>query len=160
MNHDFGIEHKNSSDEGVKYFFNTNYCENGTSSPLLVAYSLKEKDIVRTLLNFGADPSLKELKSHRSLIDMIREADADPSMVHLVSDCFMQAIVQANVAMIKQYLRAGFDLNAPSSASSLPDANSYLHWAAMYANDSVVRLLIEHGAHVNAVNKYVSTFSS
>jgi hypothetical protein len=73
-------------------------------------------------------------------------------MIQLLSDCFMQAIVQSNVVSLRQYIRAGFELNRPG-ASLLPDGNSYLHWATMYATESVVRLLVESGAEVNCINK-------
>lgn len=137
----------------MKYFFNANYCENNTSSPLLVAYSFRDKDLLRTLLNFGADPSLKDLKSNKCLIDLLRD-ETDKSIIQLVSDCFMQSIVQGNLTALRQYISAGFQLNvADSTGLSLPDNNSYLHWAVMYSNEAVVRLLLENGAHVNSVNK-------
>lgn len=107
---------------------------------------------MRTLLNFGADPSLKDLKSNKCLIDFLRE-ETDPGIYQLVSDCFMQSIVQANSSNVRQYLSAGFELNPPESSCSLPDKNSYLHWAAMYADEAIVRLLLENGALVNSINK-------
>lgn len=58
------LVHSNS-EESIKYFFNSNFCENGTTSPLLVAYYLKDKDIIKILLNFGADPGLADLKSQK-----------------------------------------------------------------------------------------------
>lgn len=105
---------------------------------------------MRTLLNFGADPSLKDLKSNKCLIDFLHE-ETDPGIYQLVSDCFMQSIVQANSSSVRQYLSAGFELNPPES--SLPDNNSYLHWAAIYADEAIVRLLLENGALVNSANK-------
>lgn len=76
-------------------------------------------------------------------------------MKQLLSDCFMQAIVQNNLVSLGQYLHAGFDVN--SSETSLPDKCSYLHWACMFANEPVVRLLLENGADVNCANKNGAT---
>lgn len=122
-----------------------------------MAYALRDKDLIRTLLNFGADPSLRDTKTNKCLLDLIRETgDSAADIAQLVSDCFMQSIVQANVASLEQYLRAGFELN-PGGRLVLPDANSYLHWAVMYANEPVVRLLLDNGASVTAVNKSGST---
>lgn len=139
-------------DDSLKYFFNANYCENNTSSPLLVAYSLRDKDLIRTLLNFGADPSLKDLKSNKCLMDFVLD-ESDLSMIQLVSDCFMQSIVQSNLTTVRQFLSAGFDLNITESHCTLPDNNSYLHWAVMYSSEPIVRLLLENGAKINSLNK-------
>ncbi|CAF0708130.1 unnamed protein product [Brachionus calyciflorus] len=146
-----------NSDESVKYFFNSNYCENETTSPLLIAYHLKDRDLIRTLLNFGADPGLTDSKSKKCLIELINEddsADAEP-MRQLLSDSFMQSIVQNNLISLAHYLHAGFDVN--NSSVSLPDKNSYLHWACMFSNESVVRLLLENGAIINSINKNGAT---
>jgi hypothetical protein len=79
-------------------------------------------------------------------------------MLQLLSDSFMQSIVQNNLLSVRQYLRGGFDLNNNLNHKiHLPDKNTYLHWACMYANENVVRLLLENGADVNSVNKYGAT---
>jgi hypothetical protein len=138
---------------------------NGTTNPLLVAYGLKDKDLIRSLLNFGADPSLKDLKEKKCMVELVLEGKNE-SMLQLLSDSFMQALVQNNLMSIRQYIAAGFDLNLNnnnnnSSGSnmriSIPDNNSYLHWACMYSSESVIRLLLESGASVKAVNKYGAT---
>ena len=128
-----------------------------------MAYRIKDKDLLRTLLNFGADPSLADTKTHKCLTDLIKEENSDKNlasqMKQLLSDCFMQSIVQLNIQSIRQFLRSGFDLNNSSlnGETRLPDSNSYLHWAVMYANEPVVRLLVENGAFVNAQNKHGAT---
>ncbi len=152
-----------SSDDNLKYFFNSNYCENGTTNPLLIAYRLKDKDLIRTLLNFGADPGLADFTTKKSLIELINKEKLTDSnyynqMMQLLSGCFMQAIVQTNIHSLNLFLSAGFELNiADKKVVSLPDENSYLHWAVMYANEPVVRLLLENGANVNVQNKYGAT---
>ena len=83
-------------------------------------------------------------------------------MRQLLNDSFMQAIVQANVHSVRQFLASGFDVNSNNptekrSFSRLPDDNSYLHWAVMYANEPIVRLLLENGADVNSTNKFGAT---
>ncbi len=113
--------------------------------------------MLRTLLNFGADPSLADTKTRKCLTELINEEKGDNPMAsqmkQLLSDCFMQSIVQVNIQSIRQYLRSGFELNNIDEAR-LPDGNTYLHWAVMYANEPVVRLLLENGANVNVTNKH------
>jgi hypothetical protein len=143
----------------LKFFFNSNYCVNGTTNPLLVAYGLKDKDLIRSLLNFGADPSLKDTKEKKCLVELIYESKNE-SMLQLLSDSFMQTLVQNNVASARQYVQAGFDLNTNNVNGmriSVPDNNSYLHWACMYSSEAIIRLLLESGASVKAVNKYGAT---
>jgi hypothetical protein len=143
----------------VKFFFNSNYCVNATTNPLLVAYGLKDKDLIRSLLNFGADPSLRDLKQKKCLVELIYESKNE-SMLQLLSDSFMQSLVQNNTLSVRQYVQAGFDLNTNNVNGmriTIPDNNSYLHWACMYSNEAVIRLLLESGASVKAVNKYGAT---
>lgn len=154
-------ENKNSS-ESVKYFFNTNYCVNGTTNPLLVAYSMKDRDLIRALLNFGADPSLADTKTNKNLTQLIYEdaqqaSDEKSSMKQLLSDCFMQSIVQNDERALRQFVESGLEVNIRDESVVLPDQNTYLHWAALYANESVVRYLLDNGAEVNATNKYGAT---
>lgn len=109
------------------------------------------------MLNFGADPSLREPVNKKCLIEIVNEekdASLKTSMLQLLGDSFMQALVQNNLASIRQFIQAGFDFN---QQSFLPDQNSYLHWACMYSCESVIRLLLESGANVRAVNKHGAT---
>lgn len=85
-------------------------------------------------------------------MEFVRD-ESDLSMIQLVSDCFMQSIAQSNLTTVRQFLSAGFDLNLPESSLSLPDNNSYLHWAVMYSSEPIVRLLLENGAKINSQNK-------
>ena len=127
---------KNNAEDSIKYFFNSNYCENGMTSPLLVAYNIKDRDCVRALLNFGADPSLIDNKTKKCLTQLIKEEKSNSShnsMKQVLSDCFMQLIVQNNLASLKQFLSSGFEinLNEDEDKHTLPDDNSYLHWAVL-----------------------------
>ena len=121
---------------------------------MLVAYEQKNCDIIRTLLNFGADPSLVDQKNGKCLLSLINQ-DNSSVMLQVLSDSFMQSIVQNNLNSVKQYLKAGFDANGASVV--LPDDNSYLHWACMYSNEPIVRLLLDNGSLVNSVNKNGAT---
>ena len=129
------MKEKNYAEESVKYFFNSNYCENGTTSPLLVAYSIKDRDLVRALLNFGADPSLIDNKTKKCLTQLVKEesTNGQNSMKQVLADCFMQLIVQNNLTSLKQFISSGFEinLNEDDNKHTLPDNNSYLHWAAL-----------------------------
>lgn len=110
---------------------------------------------MRALLNFGADPSLADTKHKKCLTQLVMENQLDDSMKQLLSDSFMQAIAQNNLKIIKQFLDSGFEENL--NKKCLPDENTYLHWAVMYSNEPMVRLMLEHGAEVNAVNKFGAT---
>ncbi len=67
----------------------------------------------------------------------------------------MQAIVQKNFSILEQFLTSGFQLIGANKC--LPDDNTYLHWAVMYSTEPIVRLLLEKGSDVNAVNKFGAT---
>lgn len=148
------IEKKDLKDS-LKYFFNSNFCENGTTNPLIIAYKLQNRDILRALLNLGADPSLIDVKHKKCLTQLINEDTSDSSMKQLLNDSFMQAIAQNNHSSLNQFLASGFDLNGDKNG--LPDGNTYLHWAVMYSKEPIVRLLLEHGSEVNGVNKFGAT---
>lgn len=120
----------------------------------MVAYEQKNCDIIRTLLNFGADPSLVDQKNGKCLLSLINQENSSV-MLQVLSDSFMQSIVQNNLNSVKQFLKAGFDANGVSVV--LPDDNSYLHWACMFSNESIVRLLLDNGSLVNSVNKNGAT---
>jgi hypothetical protein len=87
------------------------------------------------LLNFGADPSLIDTKTKKCLTQLVNEekANSQNSMKQVLSDCFMQLIVQNNLTSLKQFLSSGFEinLNEDEDKHSLPDNNSYLHWAVL-----------------------------
>lgn len=148
------FKEKTNEEYNIKYFFNSNYCENGTTNPLLVAYNLKSRDIVRALLNFGADPGLIDNKNKKCLTQLIKE-DTNNSMKQVLSDCFMQLIVQNNLISLKQFLSSGFEINLNEDDFkniTLPDNNTYLHWAALYSTEPIARLLLENGADPNRLN--------
>lgn len=120
-----------------------------------MAYTLKDRDILRALLSLGADPSLIDVKHKKCLTQLIKEDTSNENMKQLLNDSFMQAIAQNNLTTLNQFLTSGFELN--SSTTCLPDDNTYLHWSAMYSTEPVVRVLLEHGSDVNSVNKFGAT---
>jgi ankyrin repeat protein len=124
-----------------------------------MAYRLKDKDLIRTLLNFGADPGLIEPSSNKCLTELIKSnasnSEEARQMKELLSDCFMQAIAQNNAHSVRLFLHSNIDLN--DHEAHLPDGNSYLHWAVLYSNEIIVRLLLERGANVNSMNKFGAT---
>lgn len=150
------LKEKQNAEESVKYFFNSNYCENGQTSPLLVAYELKDRDLVRALLNFGADPSLIDNKHKKSLTQLVKQ-DKSENFQQVLSDCFMQLIVQNNLTSLKQFILSGFEINTKHESGCLPDNNSFLHWAALYSTEPIVRLLLENGADPNCLNNKGAT---
>jgi len=148
-------EKKETTEEQLKYFFNSNYCENSTTNPLLVAYRLKNRDLVRALLNFGADPSLIDIKNQKCFTQLVKQ-DKDKDMKQVLSDCFMQLIVQNNLNSLKLFISSGFEINDYDEIT-LPDNNTYLHWASLYSSEPIVRLLLENGAEPNRQNSKGAT---
>lgn len=132
-----------------KYFFNEPYCENNTKTPLQIAFNLQNRDIVRALLTFGADPSVKDLQTNKTFYQLVKESN-DSHMKQIFTDTLFQAIVQNDINQIILFINSGYDLN---TKDNLIDANSLLHWAAIYSNEDVIKLLIDNGAHVNSLNK-------
>ncbi|MCC6003801.1 MAG: ankyrin repeat domain-containing protein [Thermofilum sp.] len=63
------------------------------------------------------------------------------------------AMVDGDTARVRKLLRKGANVNAKYGDSDLTP----LHWAAFLGHVDVVRLLLEHGAEVNARNKYGET---
>jgi len=111
---------------------------------------------MRALLNFGADPSLIDIKHKKCLTQLVNEeSDINSPMKQLLNDSFMQAIAQNNLVILGQFLTSGFQLSGAKNC--LPDDNTYLHWAVMYSTEPIVRLLLEKGSDVNAVNKLGAT---
>jgi ankyrin repeat protein len=132
-----------------KCFFNEPYCENNTKTPLQVAFNLKNRDIVRALLTCGADPSIKDPQTNKTFYQIVQESN-DSNMKQVFTDTLFQAIVQNDINQILYFINSGFDLNIKEN---LIDDNSLLHWAAIYSNEDVIKLLIDNGAHVNSLNK-------
>lgn len=136
-----------------KYFFNLNYCDNQTKTPLHVAYELLDYDIIRTLLNFGANPGIKDVSNNKTLTKLILESN-NHTLKQILTDCLLQAIAQNNLFKINQLINSGIDIN---NNDDLIEKNSYLHWAVLYSTEDVIKYLLDNGANVNIQNKNGST---
>lgn len=67
----------------------------------------------------------------------------DPPLLH-------QAAESGDIALVKQCLRAGADVNTPDPRSRERFARTPLHWACYGGHLEMVRLLLDAGADVQA----------
>jgi ankyrin repeat protein len=141
---------KTNNNSDHKYFFN-NFYENKTA--LHLAFELNDYDILRTLLNFNANPNIKDKINNKTLTELINSS-RNQTMKQILNDSLLQSIAQNNLTQIQQFIDSGINLN---STDGIIENNSYLHWASLYSNESVVKLLLDNGSNVNIVNKFGST---
>ena len=102
-------------------------------------------DAVRALLLAGADPGVRN-DGGNTVLDMVAD---NPSLLQVFADELLRAVASSDNNRIETLLDAGVDIGAEDSVLT---KNSALHWAASFGSKDVVRLLLERGADVNAVN--------
>jgi ankyrin repeat protein len=95
-------------------------------TPLLLAMQYDRSDLVRFLLEHGADPNL--------------EGASGKTPLHMLSDCRADCIL----VVAQSLLERGADVNALDKDHQTP-----LLLAARYERSDLVRLLLEHGADPN-----------
>ena len=64
-----------------------------------------------------------------------------------MADDFLEAAKDKNIELIRQYIKAGFDVNYRSPA----DGTTALYWASCVGSVAICKLLLDSGADVNAV---------
>ena len=136
-----------------RYFFNENFCDNNSKSALHLAYELNDYDMVRTLLNFNANPSIKDKIYNKNITELINSSN-NQKMKQILNDSLMQSIAQNNLVQIKNFIDSGIDLN---STEGIVDNNSFLHWSVLFGSENVVKYLLDNNANVNILNKFGST---
>ncbi|XP_011310616.1 uncharacterized protein [Fopius arisanus] len=118
------------------------FLEEGTF--LSYASKINQVDVVRTLLNYGADPAIKNTHGHNA-VDV-----AASEVIRLIYvEELLRATAASEIDRVLQLLAAGIDINSWDSEGS---KNTPLHWAACYGNKEMMTCLIDHGANVNAEN--------
>lgn len=127
-------------------------------SALFWAVYHEQNDIVRLLLNAGADTNVSNrygltpliqsaLNGNGEIIALLLDAGADPNAVTLQGDT---ALMNAAKAGSVQGVQALLDSGAEVDARDTHAYQTALMWAAAADSADVVSLLIEHGADVDA----------
>ncbi|XP_022083077.1 uncharacterized protein LOC110975172 isoform X2 [Acanthaster planci] len=116
----------------------------GQGTMLHLASKLGNADVVRALLISGADPSVLDEEGVTAY-----ESSFSDQVTRVYHDVLLQAVAQSNVALARNLLKAGVDVNIEDDAAT---SNSALHWAASYGNRETVKLLLENKADINAAN--------
>ena len=119
-------------------------------TPLHHAASKRETNTVQLLLSLGAEPDLtKAVKQGQ--YDILREllqAGADPNMTILTGEFPLQyASLMGNKRVVQLLLLRGAYPRKQNKFGNTP-----LHWAASYGHKHVVKQLIDGGAELNSTN--------
>lgn len=122
-----------------------NYVDNDAGTCLHLATKLGYADAVRALLAAGSDPTIAN-KEGATPFDYC----SDKTILGVYNEELLQASAKSNTPRVRKLLKAGVSVNASDGATS---DNKALHWAASYGNADIVKLLCEHQANVNVVNK-------
>lgn len=110
---------------------NINATDERGDTPLQRYVSSGKLDMVRLLLEHGADPNLRNNEGKAPIHTVCNWGGADPAKVQLL-------------------LEYGADVNA----KTLEDGTTPLHYASCLGNGAIVRLLMKHGADPNAQDIY------
>ncbi|HEU0200816.1 MAG TPA: ankyrin repeat domain-containing protein [Burkholderiaceae bacterium] len=121
----------------------------------------ERSDIVRTLLQWGADPDMRDDHGRTALIWAARENVPDEAVAALIgAHANMQfedsqgltalgwAAIQGRTAVVRALLDSGADLNRKSAAGMTP-----LMLATINGRTDIVRLLVERRASLNELNR-------
>ncbi|XP_011505439.1 PREDICTED: uncharacterized protein LOC105368183 isoform X2 [Ceratosolen solmsi marchali] len=116
--------------------------EEGT--PLLYASIHNQVDLVRTLLNCGADPAVTNMQGLNAL-----EVSINDKIRQIYIEELLRATAASEISRVQQLLSVGINVNSWDSKVS---RNTPLHWAACYSNKDMVQYLIDKGADINMEN--------
>lgn len=124
-------------------------------TPLFLAVSHNQIEVVKAFIKHGADPNLKDKKynvtpldsairlGHVNMVKLLINSGADLGIESLGT-----AVGWENAEIIKIILENGADVNYVNK-----DGNTMLHHAVHWSNNKeIVQILLEHGAEVNAKN--------
>ncbi|XP_038071711.1 uncharacterized protein LOC119740462 isoform X2 [Patiria miniata] len=116
----------------------------GQGTMLHLASKLGNADVVRALLISGADPSVLDEEGITAYDSSFSE-----QVTKVYHDVLLQAVAQSNMALARNLLKAGVDVNIQDDEAT---GNTALHWAASYGSKDTVKLLIDDKADINAAN--------
>ncbi|XP_015123310.1 uncharacterized protein LOC107045521 isoform X1 [Diachasma alloeum] len=121
---------------------NQPFLEEGTF--LSYASKTNQVDVVRTLLNCGANPAIKNAHGHNAV-----DVAASEVIRMIYVEELLRATAASEIDRVLQLLAAGIAVNSWDSEGS---KNTPLHWAACYGNKEVIACLIDRGANIDAQN--------
>ena len=107
------------------------------------AVECSHRDAIRTLLQAGADPGVRNSAGHTAL-DL-----AAGSTRQLFSDELLRAVAAGEVGRVEGLLAAGL---GPAALDSPVTRNSALHWAASFGPADLTSLLLTRGFPADPVN--------
>lgn len=133
--------------------------ESGDDSPLHIAIRDEDIDVVKALLNFGADVNAKgqfgqtpiltaTVVGNIPILELLLDRGGDLTMINDNKLSALHIAVQQEwPRTVRWLLNKGLDINALDSTLSTP-----LHWAAFDGNIPMVKLLIGRGAKIDIRN--------
>ena len=130
-----------------------------SSTPLQEAVERGQREVVKVLLDNGADPD-KALKSkigdtpltsasrsgYKDIIQLLLQKGADPNKANKCRSTPLHYAIDSklNESVVKLLLDGGADPNKSNSLGRTP-----LHWAAQNGHRNVARFLLDAGADLN-----------
>lgn len=115
----------------LSHGYSPNYTHSKYGSPLEIAASSGLKDMVRLLLNFGADVNIVSKNGYNALAHTIWNSTA------------------TSLQIAELLINQGIDINLSNELGRTP-----LHSAFIEGNNKLADILIENGADTNAKDKY------
>ena len=117
------------------------------ATPLLRAAKALDAPAVRLLLEHGANPHLPNNNGITPIMAAagLGSTDADTRGIFTTEDT-----EQRSIASLELLLKAGADINAPSTGGGRTAGQTPLHGAAFWGWNGVVQFLVDHGAKLDA----------
>ena len=113
------------------------------ATPLLLAALAGQPDVIRALIENGADPALRTKENGTALM-------AASGLGRVPGEVIVKE--SATLEAARLLIDRGADVNAVDDVG-----NTALHYAAYLRRESIVRLLVERGATLDVKNKYGET---
>ena len=141
------------------------YAENIWRRKALMSSAEKgNKEMIRLLLNEGADVNAKDKDGRTALMDAVWQEDEE--IVQLLLDkgadinakdkwsgtALMDAVWQGNEKMVRNLIDGGADVDAKDK-----DGRTALMGAVLQEDEEIVRILLDKGADVNTKDKWSGT---
>ena len=144
----------------LKHNVDVNKQDTAGWTALHVAVTLGQEDLVKLLLENGADPNLANAKGdiplmtaaggYLGMVEHLLEHKADPFQPDSTGDSFLHfAIGFGATTLIEAFLQKGFDMEMRGRYGRTP-----LMKAAHSQKDDLVVLLLKHGADPNVSDDY------